>query len=125
MPKTPIVKHTPPPWKAVKGNDGEPERWMVVADGEKQWHIAVIENGQPGDCCETEGATARLMAAAPELLDVADAWSKAMQLSGISSVENSHDPIEAILFLTRAAIQKASLHSSDNHSSDSKPGTWN
>ena len=63
------VKHTPAPWKAVQGTDGEPERWLVVADGEMQYHIAVIENGQPGDCCATEGATARLIAAAPELLN--------------------------------------------------------
>lgn len=60
--------HTSAPWIAVQGNEGEPERWLVVAGGEKQYHIAVIENGQPGDCCATEGATARLIAAAPELL---------------------------------------------------------
>lgn len=73
------VEHTPAPWKAVQGNDGEPERWLVVADAERQYHIAVIENGQPGDCLETEGATAHLIAAAPELLDavknfIADHW---------------------------------------------------
>ena len=64
-----IAQPTPAPWKAVQGTDGEPERWLIVADGETQYHIAVIENGQPGDCLETEGATARLIAAAPELLD--------------------------------------------------------
>jgi len=102
------VKHTPAPWKAAKGHDCDPERWCVVADQERQYLIAVIENGQPGDCCETEGATARLIAAAPELLQVVDAWSKTMQMAGVPAVENSYDPIESLLFRTRAARAKAS-----------------
>ena len=45
------------------------ERWSIVADnGTRPYHIATIENGQPGDCCATEGATAHLIAAAPHLL---------------------------------------------------------
>lgn len=67
------VEHTPAPWKASQGHEDDPQRWCVVADKEKQWLIAVIENGQPGDFCETEGATARLIAAAPELLEACKA----------------------------------------------------
>lgn len=59
-------KHTPGPWSAQQLT---PDRWTIVADqGVRRYHIATVENGQPGDTLETEGATARLMAAAPELL---------------------------------------------------------
>lgn len=61
--------YSPGPHAALKGTDKEPERWIVVADnGTKPFLIAAIENGQPGDCCETEGGTARLFAAAHDLL---------------------------------------------------------
>lgn len=63
------VTHTPGPWKATKGHEDEPDRWVIVAAGEKHFHIATIENGQPGDTLETEGHTARLIAAAPEMLE--------------------------------------------------------
>lgn len=63
------MKHTPGPWKALKGHDEDPLRWIVVADGPLQYHIAVIENGQPGDTCETEGYTAHLIAESPVLLE--------------------------------------------------------
>lgn len=68
------VTHTPGPWKALNfdpypDDAVEPHRWCVVADGKlHEYVIATVENGQPGDCCETEGATARLIAAAPDLL---------------------------------------------------------
>lgn len=62
------AKHTPGPWKASQGTETEPERWTVVAENGPPWWIAVLENGQPGDCLETEAATARLIAAAPEML---------------------------------------------------------
>lgn len=66
------AKHTPGPLKASKGWDGDPERWVVVTEGKIRYHIATIENGQPGDTCQTEGYTARLFAAAPELLEAAE-----------------------------------------------------
>ena len=61
------------PLKAVRGADDDENRWIVVVDGPLQYHVATIENGQPGDCLETEGATAKLFAASrnalPALLD--------------------------------------------------------
>lgn len=60
--------HTPGPWKAICGADDDETRWGVVFAGGQEWLIATIENGQPGDSLETEAATARLIAAAPELL---------------------------------------------------------
>lgn len=65
------AKHSPGPWKADKGHEDESERWTVIADnGTQPYLIAVIENGQPGDTMETEEATARLIAAAPEMLSM-------------------------------------------------------
>ena len=90
------VEHTPGPWKAAKGHDGEPDRWCVVAARKKQYLIAVIENGQPGDCCETEGATARLIAAAPELLEALKAV--------VAIADRKTDEFDR----AHAAIQKAS-----------------
>jgi hypothetical protein len=63
------AKHTPGPWKASQGTEAEPERWTVVAENGPPWWIAVVENGQPGDTLETEAATARLIAAAPEMVE--------------------------------------------------------
>ena len=65
------MKHTPGPWKALKGHDGDSERWVVVADRKLNYRIAVIENGQPGDTLETEGFTAHLIAEAPAILEAA------------------------------------------------------
>jgi hypothetical protein len=47
------------------------------------------------------------MAAAPELLEIAARWAMAMFQSGIAPVENSDGPLEALLFDTRAALEKA------------------
>ena len=108
-----IVPHTPGPWKACKGHDGEPDRWCVVADGEKAYYIAVIENGQPGDCCDTEGATARLIAAAPDMLVALQAAQSAMDhmgevLNGMDAVDDEEDGKHFPAFAkVRAALAKA------------------
>lgn len=60
---------SPGPWKALRGADDDETRWIVVAAGsDREYLIATIENGQPGDCLETEGATAQLIAQAPALV---------------------------------------------------------
>lgn len=60
---------TPGPWVAVSGREsGGSDRWSIVSGGATPWLIAVVENGQPGDTLETEACTARLIAAAPDLL---------------------------------------------------------
>lgn len=69
-----IIPHTPAPWKASKGDEDEPERWLILADAPLAFHIATIENGQPGDTMDTEGATAAVMAAAPEMLAALEGW---------------------------------------------------
>lgn len=73
------LKHTPGPWTASQGYDGEAKRWVVCSDtGGKAWVVAMVLNGAPGDTLKTEKYTARLIAAAPdllrELIDFHDHW---------------------------------------------------
>ena len=81
------VEYTKGPWKAIDGTYYEEERWGVYVDGPMQYHIATIENGAPGDTLDTEAANARLIAAAPELLEaVRSAMNRLRNQSGIGSV---------------------------------------
>lgn len=69
------AKPTPGPWKPIRGVDEDETRWIVVsASGGNEWHIATIENGQPGDSLETETATGHLIAAAPDLYEACKAF---------------------------------------------------
>lgn len=62
-----MSEHTPGPWTCRKANSGE-ERWWVEADykGEGPWYLAECA-ARPGE----NEANARLIAAAPELLEAA------------------------------------------------------
>ncbi len=74
---------TPGPWKPVCGLDDDNTRWSVVAAASNhEWHIATIENGQPGDSLETEAATASLIAAAPDLYEAAKHAAMEWRLHG-------------------------------------------
>ncbi len=69
--ETQNTKHSPGPWIKRKGIEGDTERWIIVSGGEIPFHIATIENGQPGDFLDTEEATACLLESAPDLLGAA------------------------------------------------------
>lgn len=43
----------------MKGIEDDTERCIIVSAGLLPFHIATIENGQPGDCCATELRTAQ------------------------------------------------------------------
>jgi len=64
------------PWKAERADlhgddEPDPNRWSVLTEGrDKDYFVATIENGAPGDCCETEQHNAALIAAAPDMLEV-------------------------------------------------------
>lgn len=64
-----LIEHTPGPLKAIKGSIANDDmRCAVVAErGELAYLVATIENGAPGDCCDTEYANALLFAAAPKM----------------------------------------------------------
>lgn len=67
------VVHTPGPWKAENADlhgDEDDTRWSVLTAGQdRDYFVATIENGAPGDTLDTEAANARLIAKAPELLE--------------------------------------------------------
>ena len=104
-------KHTPGPWKPVKGfgpldiAESDPERWCIVsAANDREYLIATIENGQPGDCLKTEACTAHLIAAAPDYHAAVDA------------LRNDYDEIDEHVVVSRekfeallAAHQKAQV----------------
>jgi len=97
-----MSKHTPGPWKAeqcdIYGDDST--RWSVLtAEYQQDFFIASIENGAPGDCLDTEAANARLIAAAPDLLEACQAM-----LDGYEAGKSI--PAFDVRELCRAAIAK-------------------
>lgn len=52
-------------------------------------------------------ANSRLIAAAPELFDVADALCKSLACAGVAAVEDSNDPLESLHFRAIKAMTKA------------------
>lgn len=64
-----LLKATPGPWRAIKGVEPSDDMRCGVSAmrGEIGYLVATIENGAPGDICDTEFANANLIAAAPEL----------------------------------------------------------
>ena len=103
------TKHTPGPWMARKGAEDEPERWIVVADnGTRPYHIATIENGQPGDTCETEGHTARLIAAAPEMKAVIIDCIPTLEMDWMQSKQIAHlEGMAEIVAIKKARLDRA------------------
>lgn len=91
------VKHTPGPFLAVKGIEGDEMRCGVFTL--QGYHIATIENGAPGDFCDTEYANALLFAAAPEVLAALEGLLNALD----SCVDLSPERLRC----ARAAIAKA------------------
>lgn len=74
--------HTAGPWKAIKGGlaEGDDFRCGVTAvRGETEYLLATIENGAPGDICDTEWANAVLIAEAPNLLAALDKAVRAIE----------------------------------------------
>jgi len=65
-----MSKHTPGPWEAVKRNDGYGDSYMLVQTVQEPggWEIADVRADVP---CHK--ANARLISAAPELLEALEA----------------------------------------------------
>lgn len=103
-------KHTPGPFKVLIGAEDDEDRCSIVSAGPVPYHIATIENGQPGDCVETELATAHLFAAAPDLLealeDILNA-SERLPAGHPSATEEERRNMSIAADKARAAIAKA------------------
>jgi hypothetical protein len=106
-------EHTPGPWLAIKGiEDGDELRCGVSAmRGDMGYMVATIENGAPGDFCDTEFANARLIAAAPDLLealiacrDQFDFYAREHHLAG---KHHKAETNERFAFIATQAILKA------------------
>lgn len=67
------AQHTPGPW-AVK-TDGE-ANYFTIADSKANWLMRVQHNGEPSTV--TQDANARLIAAAPELLELCELSLRAL-----------------------------------------------
>lgn len=87
------AKHTPGPWRYVRGN-GSPTTGQHMIAGAKPGYLAEVRDCGSGNV----EANARLIAAAPELLE-------ALQLV-VDTAENGGWP-SAVLVITKAAIAKA------------------
>lgn len=101
--------HTPGPWIARQGCDpysDDPNSWSVLREAEPQYLIAIVENGAPGDTMKTEGHTARLIAAAPDLLAACTAAQRAMGSHGPCN-DGDCDGCRAARRVVNAAIIKA------------------
>ena len=92
--------HTPGPWVASKHAG-----WCVSVKGAG---TLLVCGGQSEDPPENQAAAnARLIAAAPELLEALKAWSIASWLAGVAPDIDSNDPFASMLAQTHAAIAKA------------------
>jgi len=100
--------HTPGPYKAIKGSEDEEDRWIIVADnGTKPYHIATVENGQPGDSLETEEATAHMLAASHETLHALQILLGCVLMGGDPREGIEGKPGTSPVAIARAAVTKA------------------
>ncbi len=92
------TKHTPGPWKLIE--QGDANMYGMVTAGNR-WIISFQQNGEL--MSETELANARLMAAAPELLEALQeyVWLQEGWISKVSTMPSER------LKKAKAAIKKA------------------
>ena len=99
-------KHTPGPWEAGDGVILCADPDMAIGsvfpcDRDKSAHGTGFTYG------EVTKANARLIAAAPELLEAAQRSAAALRSGGIAPSATSDNPLEWLLHQTEAAIAKA------------------
>jgi hypothetical protein len=107
------LKYTPGPWEAIKGViDSDEMRCAVVAvRSENSYLVATIENGAPGDFCDTEYVNAKLIASAPDLLlalaAIDDLCSEEILVRKPSKASEIYSLLALPRNIARAAIAKA------------------
>jgi hypothetical protein len=96
------LKHTPGPWRADKC------RYGFAVYAYKSCDVVVRTEDYEGRYGAIDNeANARLIAAAPELLEVAQRSADALRSAGIEPRATSDNPLEWLLHQTEAAIAKA------------------
>ena len=104
------LRHTPGPWKAEQADihSEDDNRWSVLASRTVgDFFVATIENGAPGDIMATEGANARLIAAAPELLEACQELLNTVTVSGELNHRTVDLSLSQIREIAAEAINKA------------------
>ena len=100
-----MIGHTPGPWKATPANAGE---WNIDGEGSNDWAIAVVCGGAgTEDPNGRTDANARLIAAAPDLLDALGAFIAASEEPGPESKSPRAALLTTAWVKARAAIAKA------------------
>lgn len=105
--------HTPGLWEAIKGAEKSDEmRCAVMAmRGKLGYLVATIENGAPGDCCDTEWENAKLMAAGPVMLlaleTIEELLAEEIKARRLKDPDEIHSLLSLPLGVARAAIAKA------------------
>lgn len=99
---------TPGPWEALKGaSPTDDMRCAVVAvRDDYRYLVATIENGAPGDICDTEFANARLIAAAPELYEALADCMKRLRACA-TNAGNADFAVDALCEQFEAPLRKA------------------
>jgi hypothetical protein len=107
------IGHTRGPWEAIKGSEpGDDMRCAVVAKrGGLAYLVATIENGAPGDVCDTEWANAQVMAASLRMLEALEAIDELASDEIATRQLEDGSELHSLLVLprniARAAISKA------------------
>ena len=99
---------TPGDWLPSFEQPDEPERCAVWARlGGREYLVATIENGAPGDTLETEKANARLIAASPRMLAACQLALKL--LDGVAAEEERNGKRNAAMNVreTERALREA------------------
>ncbi|WP_156397410.1 MULTISPECIES: hypothetical protein [unclassified Sphingomonas] len=115
-----LEKSTPGPWEAFKGivESDELRCGISAMRGKVGYLVATIENGAPGDFCETEFSNALLVAAArthlPTLLTALTAAQETIRrqgeaLEGISTMYSRKGYSSGDLFMECVGIARAAL----------------
>lgn len=96
-------KHTPGPWKVDKELSSRSGEWLISKDAGSRGRGIAIAETRPGTGCELDDA--RLIAAAPELLD---ALREALDCIRVYAPDYMHGmPRKHYVSQARAAIAKA------------------
>jgi hypothetical protein len=97
------MSHTPTPWVAVTDTNTDPHTALVVTNAADKDRAMAIDCDRSGDDAEQDIANARLIAAAPDLLEACKMLDASCVLGGGVDLTKVSDAY----MLARAAIRKA------------------